>query len=109
VKYTISLNQQPTLHGVRPAVDFLFRSLARVAEKRVVAAVLTGMGRDGCDGAVELRKAGCWVVAQDEKTSVVFGMPKAVIEAGAADDIKPLGLIGEALRKQLFKLKILPT
>ena len=104
--FSVTLNQQPTLHGVRPAVDHLFRSLARVGGKRCVAAVLTGMGRDGSEGAVAIREAGGWVVAQDEKTSVVFGMPKAVIDAGAANEIKPLQGIGEAMRKQLFKLKL---
>jgi two-component system chemotaxis response regulator CheB len=104
--YSITVNQRPALHGVRPAVDYLFSSLARVSGKNCVAAVLTGMGRDGADGATALRSAGGWVVVQDEKTSVVFGMPKAVIDAGAADDVKPIGSIGEALRKRLFKLKI---
>jgi two-component system chemotaxis response regulator CheB len=105
-KYTIALNQEPTVHGVRPAVDHLFKSLAHVGGKRVVAAVLTGMGRDGCDGASAIRSAGGWVVAQDEKTSIVFGMPKAVIDAGAADEIKPLALVGEAFRTKLFKMKV---
>lgn len=104
--YSITVNQRPALHGVRPAVDYLFTSLAKVAGKKCIAAVLTGMGRDGAEGATALRSAGGWVVVQDEKTSVVFGMPKAVIDAGAADDIKPVGSIGEALRKQLFKLKV---
>jgi len=105
-RYSVTLNQGATLHGVRPAVDILFRSIARIAGNRCVSAILTGMGKDGADGAIALKQAGGWVAAQDEKTSVVFGMPKAVIDAGAADAVKPIHAIGDALRAQLFKLKL---
>lgn len=90
----VELNEDPPENFCRPAVDVLFRSVARVFGAGALAVVLTGMGRDGANGAVEIRNAGGEVFVQDEATSVVWGMPGAVAQAGAADRILPLQQIG---------------
>jgi len=80
-----------------PAVDILFHSAARVTGKTVIAALFTGMGEDGADGMVALRNAGAYTIAQDEKTCVVFGMPKEAIDRNAAMKVLPLDQIPQAL------------
>jgi len=75
---------------VAPAADPLFASAAVVFEGRSVAVVLTGMGHDGAAGARHVREAGGLVVVQDEATSIVHGMPQAVLAAGGADEVAPL-------------------
>jgi two-component system chemotaxis response regulator CheB len=86
----VRLTQDPPENFCRPAVDVLFRSVAAAYGERSLAVVLTGMGRDGEKGATVLRTAGGEVVAQDEATSVVWGMPGAVAMAGLADRVLPL-------------------
>ncbi|HVJ16359.1 MAG TPA: chemotaxis protein CheB [Polyangiaceae bacterium] len=81
----------------RPSVDVLFRSLAKHWRKPGVGVLLTGMGRDGADGLLHLRRAGWLTIAQDEKTSVVYGMPKAAVELGAAAKVLPLGDIARVI------------
>lgn len=99
VEGSIFLHQQPPVWGVRPAADVTLVSCAKRFGSRVVACVLTGMGRDGAEGAGHVRQAGGVVLAQDEATSVVWGMPRAVYEAGAASALVPLGaMAGEAAR-----------
>jgi len=90
----IALDQEPPENFCRPAVDPMFRSLGDVYGARVLAAVLTGMGSDGARGAVTLADKGCTVVAQDEASSVVWGMPGATVQAGAAAAILPIEEIG---------------
>jgi two-component system chemotaxis response regulator CheB len=81
-------------------VDALFRSAAEVYGGAVTAVILTGMGQDGLRGAELLRAKGAHIIAQDEATSVVWGMPGAVVEAGIADTILPLGAVpGEICRR----------
>jgi two-component system chemotaxis response regulator CheB len=91
---TLHLTQAPPENHCRPAVDVLFRSAASVYGGGVVAIVLTGMGSDGLAGCRVLRKAGSTVLAQDQATSAVWGMPGAVAAAGLADRVLPLGAIG---------------
>ncbi len=83
----IALHQGPKINYVRPSADPLFASAARHFGSRTLAAVLTGMGNDGTRGAIAVKAAGGYVVAQDEATSAVYGMPKGVKDAGAADEV----------------------
>ena len=86
----VTLNQNPTVHGVRPAVDVTLISLIQRFGRSVIAVILTGMGSDGTNGAALLHSMGGRVIAEHESTSVVWGMPRSVVEAGAADFILPL-------------------
>jgi two-component system chemotaxis response regulator CheB len=97
----ISLDQTPPLNSCRPAVDALFSSLADVYGPAVVAAVLTGMGQDGLRGAQQLKARGASILAQDEATSVVWGMPGAVVGAGVADQVLPLDAMVPAILRQV--------
>jgi two-component system response regulator WspF len=90
---------EPKESSYKPSVDAFFMSAARRRGLRGCGILLTGMGRDGADGLLTLRKAGFHTIAQDQKTSVVWGMPKAAAEIGAAVDVLPLPAIGaRALR-----------
>ncbi|HYJ75042.1 MAG TPA: chemotaxis response regulator protein-glutamate methylesterase [Kineosporiaceae bacterium] len=97
------LTEDPPENFCRPAVDVLFRSVAAVYGDRTLAAVLTGMGRDGERGAKAVHDAGGEVYVQDDATSVVWGMPGAVAGAGLADKILPLPQIGPALATALTR------
>ena len=91
------LNSGPQENSCRPAVDVMFRSVAALYGGSCFATILTGMGQDGRSGAKVLRDAGAEVLAQDEATSVVWGMPGAVVTAGLADEVLPLDRIAGAL------------
>jgi len=91
----------PAVNRHRPSVDVLFRSLARNAGDNALGIILTGMGGDGAAGLLEMKKSGAHTVAQDELTSVVWGMPKVAIEMGAVDDILPLDGIPAHIRRHL--------
>ena len=99
----LSIFDGPQVNSCRPSVDVLFKSLARGPAKSVAAVLLTGMGRDGAEGMALLRMAGAWTIAQDEKTSIVFGMPRSAIELGAARQVLSLGEIVQALPRLLVK------
>ncbi len=88
--YITELSQAPPVNRHRPAVDVLFRSAANYAGKNAVGIILTGMGKDGAAGMLEMKQAGAWNIAQDEKSCVVFGMPKEAIAHGGVDEILPL-------------------
>jgi len=81
----------------KPSVDVTFQALAQAMKGRVLAAVLTGMGRDGASGAKALHEQGATIIAQNEETCVVYGMPRSVIEEGSADMVLPLEEIGDTL------------
>jgi len=98
--YYVKLNQDPPQHGVRPAADILMRSVAKYAGKNAVGVVLTGMGRDGALGLLEMHQAGAYNIAQDEATSVVYGMPKVAVEAGGIDKVLPLSDIASQLIRE---------
>ena len=87
---TTRLTDGPPIHHQRPAVDVLFHSLARLQGVRIVGLLLTGMGQDGADGLVALRRAGAETIAQDEHSCVVFGMPKEAIARGGAAHVATL-------------------
>jgi two-component system chemotaxis response regulator CheB len=92
--YVIRLHQQPLLHGVRPAADFMMKSVATHAGKNAIGVILTGMGKDGAAGLLKMKEAGATTIAQSEKTCVVFGMPNAAIQMGAVDLVLDLNQIG---------------
>ncbi|MFN7891290.1 MAG: chemotaxis response regulator protein-glutamate methylesterase [Pirellula sp.] len=93
----VELNQIPPENSCRPSVDVLFRSVAENFGANALAVVLTGMGRDGKLGAEVIRDAGGRIFAQDESTSVVWGMPRAVVQSGLADEVLPLSQVAAQL------------
>jgi two-component system, chemotaxis family, protein-glutamate methylesterase/glutaminase len=95
--YRIEIKHGPLVCFQRPAVDVLFHSVAEAAGPFATAAILTGMGSDGVNGMLAMKKAGARTIAQDEETCVVFGMPKEAIKAGAVDRILPLSAISDAI------------
>lgn len=95
--HSFHLTSNPPRHSCRPSVDALFETLAREYGATVAACLLTGMGRDGAAGLLEIRKAGGFTIAQDEATSTVYGMPREAVLLGAAESVLPLGAIGPTL------------
>ena len=79
----------------RPSVDFLFLSCAKFLGADAVGVIMTGMGKDGAQGMLKMKEAGSWNIAQDEATSVIFGMPREAIEVGATHEVAPLGRLRE--------------
>jgi two-component system chemotaxis response regulator CheB len=99
VKYQVTLTQTPPVWHQRPAVDILFQSAVNLLGRTAVAALLTGMGKDGANGLLALKEAGAYTIAQEASTCIVYGMPKTAVELGAATDIIGLKDIPEALIK----------
>jgi two-component system chemotaxis response regulator CheB len=91
--YMTELSSGPAVNRHRPSVDVLFRSAANVAGANALGIILTGMGKDGAQGLLEMRQAGAYTIAQDEASCVVFGMPKEAIAAGGACEVLPLQAI----------------
>ncbi|QOX79910.1 chemotaxis response regulator protein-glutamate methylesterase [Trichlorobacter lovleyi] len=91
--YYLELSDGPPVNYVKPAVDVLFRSVARFAGRNAVGVILTGMGEDGARGLKEMREHGALTLAQDEASCIVFGMPKRAIEMDAVDRVLPLSQI----------------
>ncbi len=91
------LNEQLPENGCRPSANVLFRSVAAVAGREAIAIVLTGMGNDGTAGLEPLHRAGAYVIAQDEESSVVWGMPGSAVAAGLVDHVCPLSAIGQVV------------
>ena len=91
------VTDDPPENNCRPAVDYLFRSAANYLPGRAMAVILTGMGDDGTLGLRLLRRHGCFTIAQDEATSVVYGMPRSAFEAGLVDVVLPLDAIAERI------------
>ena len=98
----VNVNQEPPENSCRPAVDVLFRSVAQVFGAGSLAVVLTGMGRDGLRGSEEIRAAGGQVLVQDEATSVVWGMPGFVANAGLANAVLPLPEIAAEIERRVW-------
>ena len=96
-QYTVDVVDGPPVNRHRPSVDVLFRSVAMCAGPSATGIIMTGMGDDGARGLKEMEEAGAHTVAQDEKTCVVFGMPKVAIELGGVKQILPLDRIHEAV------------
>lgn len=93
----LRLTADPERHSCRPSVDVLFESVAGELSERAIGCLLTGMGRDGAEGMLAMKRAGAMTLAQDESSSVVFGMPREAIARGAAHHILPVGAIGPTL------------
>ncbi len=91
--FAVQIKQGPKVMHHRPSIDLLFESAATIAGARTVAGIFTGMGSDGANGLLALRKAGARTFAQDEKTSVVYGMPRVAFEVGATEKVFPLSAI----------------
>ncbi|MEN6587946.1 MAG: chemotaxis response regulator protein-glutamate methylesterase [Sulfuricella sp.] len=102
--YVCELNQGPPVNRHRPSVDVLFRSAANCAGKNVIGVILTGMGKDGAAGMLEMKRAGAYNFAQDEASCVVFGMPKEAIAAGGVDEVVPLQEMAPKVMKYLASL-----
>jgi two-component system chemotaxis response regulator CheB len=102
--YVVELNREPLVSRHRPSVDVLFRSVAAAAGARAVGVIMTGMGADGASGLLEMKRAGAATIAQDEASSVVFGMPKEAIARGAVDEVVPLSRIREAILRRSSSL-----
>jgi two-component system chemotaxis response regulator CheB len=98
--YAVEVRDGPLVSRHRPSVDVLFRSVASAAGPNAVGVIMTGMGNDGAEGLLEMKRAGALTIAQDEATSVVFGMPKEAIERGAVDDVVPLGRIAYTILRR---------
>jgi two-component system chemotaxis response regulator CheB len=96
-RYYVDIKDGPLVSRHRPSVDVLFRSAARYAGRNAVAVIMTGMGDDGASGMLEMKQAGAATIAQDEATSVVFGMPNEAIKRGAVDSILPLEAIAASI------------
>ena len=96
-RYYVEIKTGPMVHHQRPAVDILFKSTAKNAGANAIGVILTGMGADGAEGLLEMKKTGARTIAQDEATCVVFGMPKEAIKMGAADRVVPLNQIASEI------------
>jgi two-component system chemotaxis response regulator CheB len=100
----VRLSDDPPVHGVRPAVDVTMKAAASAFGARAVGVVLTGMGRDGALGLAAMKTAGARTLAQDQATSVVYGMPKAAAELGVVDEVVPLQGMAAAIARAVSRL-----
>jgi two-component system chemotaxis response regulator CheB len=98
-RYTVYLADAEPVNLHKPSIDILFRSAAKRVGPGATGVLLTGMGKDGATGLLEMKQAGARTIAQDEASSVVYGMPKEAVRLGAAGEVLPLGVIGPRLRE----------
>lgn len=98
--YVCALNRGDPVNRHRPSVDVLFRSAARELGAAAVGVLLTGMGKDGADGLLAMRRAGAWTIAQDEASCVVYGMPREAVALGGVNEILPLTEIAGHVMRQ---------
>ena len=101
----IILHEGPKVNYVRPSVDLLMKSVARVFGERTIGTLLTGMGWDGAKGMKAIKDAGGTTIAQDEKTSAVFAMPKSAIDLGCVDRVLPLQDISDGIMTEILKMQ----
>jgi two-component system chemotaxis response regulator CheB len=97
------LSTEPPMNLHRPSVDFLFLSAAKFLGADAIGVIMTGMGRDGAQGMLEMKKAGAWNIAQDEASSVIFGMPREAIEAGAVHEVAALNKLRDRALARVAK------
>lgn len=93
----VNLTEESLVHFVRPSIDVTMASATEVFGSNVIGVILTGMGKDGMEGARNIKQKGGFIIIQDEETSVVWGMPKMIYEAGLADKVLPISKIAEAI------------
>jgi two-component system chemotaxis response regulator CheB len=98
----IQLKKSQPVNSVRPSIDVLMTSVAKAIGKNSFGILLTGMGKDGVEGLANIKKEGGYTIAQDRKTSIVFGMPKAAIQRRVVDSVLPLYEISDALIKAVM-------
>ena len=103
-RYRVALNDDPPVNQFKPSVDVLFHSVAKFVGTNAVGCMLTGMGQDGAEGMLAMKRAGATNFAQDEKTCVVFGMPKAAIQKGGVDQVLPLSEMAMGLLSKVRQL-----
>ncbi|MBO6586879.1 MAG: chemotaxis response regulator protein-glutamate methylesterase [Gracilimonas sp.] len=102
-KYYVRIKSGPPVHHQRPSVDVMFNSVAKSAGLNAMGVILTGMGADGASGLLNMKNAGAHTIAQDEATSVVYGMPKEAVKLGAAEEVLPLQSIPRAIVKHMAR------
>lgn len=103
-RYYVEIGDGRSISGHKPSVDVLFSSVAKSAGKNAVGVILTGMGADGASGMLEMHNEGALTIAQDEKSCVVFGMPKVAIEKGGIDHIVPLENVAQKIIELVQKI-----
>jgi len=103
--FILVLNENPPVNNCRPSVDVLFRSVAGIFEGGILAIIMTGMGRDGTEGLKMLKRKGSICLIQDKASSVVWGMPGSVYEAGLANEVVPLDKLGQRINELILKKK----
>lgn len=99
-EYRIDINKDPPMSGHRPSVNYMMNSISESGHENIIAVMMTGMGSDGSEGISNIKRIGGSTIAQDEETCVVYGMPKAAVNAGAIDKIVPL----HDIAKEIIKL-----
>lgn len=99
-QYFVEVSDGPLVSRHRPSVDVLFHSVAQAARGNAIGVIMTGMGKDGADGLLKMKRMGAFTIAQNEDSCVVFGMPKAAIECGAVDEVLALDIMSEAILRK---------
>jgi two-component system, chemotaxis family, protein-glutamate methylesterase/glutaminase len=99
--YVVEVVEGPLVSRHRPSADVLFRSVAQAVGPNAIGVIMTGMGNDGAEGLLEMKRAGAYTIAQDEASCVVFGMPKEAIDRGAVDKVVALGLIPHCILRRV--------
>jgi two-component system chemotaxis response regulator CheB len=97
--FVVALNENPPEQNCRPSVNVLFRSVSTYFGGKILAVVMTGMGEDGCEGVRAMKRQGCICLTQEESTCVVYGMPRAVDEAGLSDERVPLEHLADRIQQ----------
>jgi two-component system chemotaxis response regulator CheB len=100
-RYQVRIKDGPRVHFQRPSVDVLFQSVAANCGHNAIGVILTGMGADGAKGMLAMHTQGAHTIAQDERTSVIYGMPKEAIQLGGVDQILPLTQIAGAILEKI--------
>lgn len=102
-KLRVRLTDDPPVNRHKPSVDYLFDSVAKHVGRKAIGMILTGMGNDGAKGLLKMKAAGARTMCQDEESCVVYGMPKAAVELGAAQEVHSLEKMPDVLLKWLAK------